>query len=240
VATFVLIHGAWASGWFWHKTAPLLVDAGHRVYAPSLTGLGERTHLLRPDVGLDTHVLDVLGILEYENLQDVVLVGWSYGGWVIPGVADRAAQRLTHLVYLDAGAPQVGESILLDQPPESQEWLLEQARTTGNGWWVPPPTEAAFADYVERGELSPDQMQEMVARQRPQPLKSLTDPIHVTNLEQDVNKTYIFCTVKQAPNSIRSMHYVQENGWRCYRLSAAHYAMLTHPREVADLLLGIL
>jgi pimeloyl-ACP methyl ester carboxylesterase len=240
VATFVLIHGAWASGWFWHKTAVFLVDAGHRVYAPSLTGLGERTHLLHPEVGLDTHVQDVLGILEYEDLREVVLVGWSYGGWVIPGVASQATQRLEHLVYLDAGAPRVGDSILLDQSPASQEWLLEQARTVGSGWWVPPPTEGAFAHYVQRGELTLEEMRAMVARQRPHPLKSLQDPIRVANPYPDLDKTYIFCTVEQAANGARSMRFVQENGWRCQELRAAHYAIITHPREVANLLLGIL
>ena len=102
MATYVLVHGAFHGGWCWRKLTPLLRAAGHEVHAPTLTGLGERVHLATPEVGLDTHVQDVCKLLEYEDLSGVVLVGHSYGGHVIAGVADRAPERLAHLVYLDA------------------------------------------------------------------------------------------------------------------------------------------
>src|SRR5215211_5857359 len=102
MATFVLVHGAWHGGWCWRKLTPLLRAAGHEAHAPTLTGLGERVHLATPEVGTDTHVQDVCKLLEYEDLSGVVLVGHSYGGHVIAGVAAQAPERLAHLVYLDA------------------------------------------------------------------------------------------------------------------------------------------
>jgi len=109
VATFVLVHGGFHGGWCWRRVAPPLRAAGHAVYTPTLTGLGERAHLATPAIGLDTHIRDVLGVLEYEELRDVVLVGHSMAGMVVTGVAERAADRLAHLVYLDACVPRDGE-----------------------------------------------------------------------------------------------------------------------------------
>src|SRR4051812_8081549 len=108
MATFVLVHGAWHGGWCWRKLTPLLRAAEHAVYTPTLTGLGERAHLGGPDVGLATHVRDVVTVLWYEDLSGVVLVGHSYGGMVIGGVADQVPERLAHLVYLDAYVPEPG------------------------------------------------------------------------------------------------------------------------------------
>jgi pimeloyl-ACP methyl ester carboxylesterase len=105
MATYALVHGAWHGGWCWKKVTPLLRAAGHEVFAPTLTGLGERAHLLTPAVDPETHIDDVLGVLHYEDLRQVVLVGHSYGGTVITGVAARAADRIGHLVYLDAFVP---------------------------------------------------------------------------------------------------------------------------------------
>src|SRR3954463_3590774 len=93
-ATFVLVHGAWHGGWCWKKLTPLLCAAGHTIYTPPLTGVGERAHLLTPDIGLDTHITDIVNVLEYEDLREIVLVGHSYGGMVIAGVAERVPHRL--------------------------------------------------------------------------------------------------------------------------------------------------
>src|SRR5712692_8234402 len=112
MATFVLVHGAWLGGWCWQRVSPLLREAGSEVFAPTLTGLGERAHLLSLEIDLETHVRDVCGVLECENLKDVVLVGHSYGGMVITGVAERSAKRLSQLVYLDAFVPTDGQSLL--------------------------------------------------------------------------------------------------------------------------------
>src|SRR6185503_1559865 len=110
--TFVLVHGAWGGSWMWQRLAPLLRKAGHDVFTPSLTGIGERAHLASAAVGVSTHIADVLGTLEYERLTGVVLVGHSYAGMVVTGVADRAPKRVSALVYLDAFVPQAGQALL--------------------------------------------------------------------------------------------------------------------------------
>ena len=119
MATFLVAHGAWSSGWAWKKVRPLLRERGHELVTPSYTGLGERAHLATPTVGLETHIRDILNVLFYEGLSDVVLIGHSDGGMVATGVADRAPERPRHLLYLDAFVPRDGRSLfdLLPRTP---------------------------------------------------------------------------------------------------------------------------
>ena len=137
MATYVLVHGAWHGGWCWKKVAPLLRHAGHEVFIPTLTGLGERAHLLTPEVDLTTHVQDIVGVLTYEDLQEVILVGHSYGGMVISGVAQQAALRLSHLVYLDAFVPENGRCLLDYAVPERAARMRAEGERTG--FVTPPP-----------------------------------------------------------------------------------------------------
>ena len=111
MATFVVAHGAWSAGWAWKKMRPLLRDKGHELFTPTYTGVGERAHLATPEVGLETHIQDILAVLEAEDLSGIVLVGHSYGGMVATGVADRAASRIAQLIYLDAFVPRSGQSL---------------------------------------------------------------------------------------------------------------------------------
>ncbi len=147
MTTFVLIAGGNLGGWVWRRVRRLLESAGHAVYAPTLTGLGERAHLIRPEIDLHVHIRDVLGVLEYEDLRDVVLVGHSYGGMVITGVADRVSDRLAQLVYLDADVPRHGESEFDLLTPEERAEYEEAASARGEGWRVPPP----FPDPLSPG-----------------------------------------------------------------------------------------
>src|SRR5437867_13135502 len=128
MATYVLVHGGGHGGWCYRKVARILGAKGHEVHCPTLTGLGERKHLLRPDIDLDTHITDVVNVLEYEDLADVILAGHSYGGMVITGVADRAGSRIARLVYLDAAHPRNGES-LADVSPEMMGLAQSEMRT---------------------------------------------------------------------------------------------------------------
>jgi pimeloyl-ACP methyl ester carboxylesterase len=151
MTAFVLVHGANWSGWTWRKVEPLLRAAGHDVHAPSLTGLGERAHLISPQVGLGTHIDDIVTLLEFEDLSGVVLVGSSYGGMVVSGVVDRVPERLAHAAYVDAHVPLDGESTLDLAGPASRAAREEVVRTKGAGWFVPPSGPEAFASFVARG-----------------------------------------------------------------------------------------
>jgi pimeloyl-ACP methyl ester carboxylesterase len=112
MTTFVLVHGAWSGGWYWNKVVPLLREFGHVVYTPTLTGLGERSHLFSYDIDLFTHIRDIVNVVMFEDLRDIALVGHSYSGMVIAGVADRIGDRIGHLIYVDAFLPEDGESML--------------------------------------------------------------------------------------------------------------------------------
>ncbi len=135
MATFVLVHGAWYGGWCWQKVIPLLKAAGHEVYAPTLTGLAERASELSPEVGLDTHIQAIVGLLEEKNLHDVILVGHSYSAMVITGVVDQVPERIAHLVYLDTFVPRDGEA-MADISPLVIRLLGKQAQAHGDGWRI--------------------------------------------------------------------------------------------------------
>ena len=136
---YVLVHGVWGGGWTWTAVAERLRSQGHRVFTPTQTGLGERKHLLSRDTTLDTFVEDVANVLDVEDLRDVILVGHSFGGVPITGVADRMPERVRHLVYLDAVILQDGQSFLGTLPPEAAARLRAAARDGGNGMVLPPP-----------------------------------------------------------------------------------------------------
>ena len=111
MTTFVLVHGGWHGGWCWNRVSKLLSAKQHTVVAPTLTGLGERSHLLSPEIDLETHVLDIVNVMKWQELRDVVLVGHSYGGMVISGVAERMERSIASLVMLDAMVPASGQSV---------------------------------------------------------------------------------------------------------------------------------
>ena len=134
MATYVLVHGGAHGGWCYRDVARLLRSAGHEVFTPTLTGLGERAHLLSPDIDLDTHITDVVAVLRWEDLHDVILVGHSYGGMVITGVADRAADRVGHIVYLDAATPVNGESLAVIAAPLMDAARARRRWSTASSW----------------------------------------------------------------------------------------------------------
>src|SRR3982074_954430 len=139
-----MIHGAWHDSWCWKRVRDLLTAEGHRVFTPTLTGLGERGHLLSRDVGLDTHIMDVVNLLIWEDLRDIVLIGHSYGGIVVRHVVDRLPDRVRSLVYLDAFVPEDGKS-LVAHLPDSGKQLREAALSRGDAWKVPPLPASVFA-----------------------------------------------------------------------------------------------
>jgi len=132
MATFLVAHGAWSAGWAWRKMRPLLRERGHELWTPTHTGLGERAHLASAGIDLETHIADLLGVLQFEDLKEVILIGHSYGGMVATGVADRARERIAALVYVDAFAPRDGESIF-SLTPDRRAVMVEAARNSGDG-----------------------------------------------------------------------------------------------------------
>jgi pimeloyl-ACP methyl ester carboxylesterase len=156
MSTFVLVHGAWHGSWCWKRVRSALSARGHEVFTPPLTGLADRVHLLSPQVDLETHITDVVNLIRAEELEGVVLCGHSYAGAVISGVADRVADQIGALVYLDAFVLENGQSLHDTFPPQFRDMQLEAARQAGDGWKIPPPPAEAFIltvkdrDWVNR------------------------------------------------------------------------------------------
>jgi pimeloyl-ACP methyl ester carboxylesterase len=241
MATFVLVHGASVGAWSWKFVTPMLWQAGHVAYAPTLTGLGERAHLATPEVNLDTHIQDVVNVLEYEDLRNVILVGWSYGGMPITGAADRVPGRITHLVYLDADTPRDGEI-----SSTSEERMAEReryARENGDGWraYGLPPEQ--IADHL-RQFLGNDSVDWIVDRLVPQPLKCWTQPILLSNPALfEIRHTFIRCTTgydENDPDAVRVNNRLSvEPGWGYREIAADHFAPLTEPHLVAEVLMDL-
>jgi pimeloyl-ACP methyl ester carboxylesterase len=227
--TFVLVHGAWHGGWCWARVVPLLRQAGHEVFTPTLTGLGERAHLLNPGIDLDTHVRDVVALLEMEDLHDVVLVGHSYGGMVITGAADRAPSRLRRLVYLDAFVPENGKALVDYIPPERAAHQQEIARESGT---LDPMPLAAL------GLSRADDIAWVAPRLVKQPYKTMTQPLGLRDAGRSaISRTFVDChsatgTFNQFIAKLRD-----DPGWRYQELHSGHDAMVSDPEGVARILL---
>jgi pimeloyl-ACP methyl ester carboxylesterase len=223
MATFVIVHGMWSGGWYFQPTARLLRAAGHEVYTPTLTGIGERVHLGTPRTDLDTHLQDIVNVLEYEDLNAVVLVGYSYGGAVVTGVSDRVPERVAQLVYLDAWVPRDGQAVF-DLIPEQAPRFEEMARTRGDGWRIP------------RDPPGP--------RRTPHPLATLKQPLSLTSdAAARLPRTYVLFSrnsLYHAPVMARMAAEARSAGWRMRDLPADHDAPETHPEQLAELLLGLL
>jgi pimeloyl-ACP methyl ester carboxylesterase len=179
VSTFVLVHGAWHGGWVWQRVVPALRAAGNDVHAPTLTGLSDRAHLLTPAVGLSTHVQDVVALIEAYDLDDVVLVGHSYAGHVVTGVADRIPERISLLAYLDAGPSPDGASFMDLQPPAARELIERLADEGGEGWRIPMPSweELEGVMGASLDGLGEEERAHMRARAAAQPLRTWTQPL---------------------------------------------------------------
>ena len=230
MAIFVVAHGAWSAGWAWKKMRPLLRERGHELYTPTYTGLGERAHLASPEVGLDTHIRDVCAVLTMENLREVVLIGHSYGGMVATGVADREAERIKQLVYLDAFVPRDGQSVGDLQPPGVRDAMRAAADRDGDGWLVPPnppPPDTSAADLAW-----------MAPRRLPQPLKALDEPIRLTGAVDRLPRTYIYCTRPMPADGFRqfAQRAKTEAGWQYREIDASHNPHITAPDALAAML----
>jgi pimeloyl-ACP methyl ester carboxylesterase len=241
-ATFVLVHGAWHGGWCWRDVAAGLEKAGHRVLAPTLSGLGERAGELSSEVSLSTHIENVISAVEAAGIDRFVLIGHSYGGMVITGVADRLAQRIDHLVYLDAAIPRDGQSMLTvgeAKPPEVIEATRQglAALSADGGLSMQPLPVEAFG--IPPDHASYDWVK---ANLTPHPFKTWLAPITLAyGGGQVVAKTYIHCTNPVLEQSSFPYYARQVQGqpdWRYSELSTGHDAMITAPDELCTILRG--
>ncbi|MBL7498032.1 alpha/beta hydrolase [Frankia sp. CNm7] len=233
MATYVLVHGGGHGGWCYQRVARLLRAAGHEVYAPTLTGLGERAHLVGPHVDLDLHVQDVVALLHHENLRDVILVGHSYGGMVITGIADRAADRVGRLVYLDAANPVNGQSLLDVAGP-----IIEATRPLGK---VVDGVELVLIPFPEAGAFygvtDPEDIAWMAERLTPHPWRCFEQPLTLTNEAAlwAIPQYHIVCTSTLATRDPELMAKARAAG-RLWDIDTGHDLMITEPKAVADAL----
>lgn len=237
MATFVLVHGSFLGSWSWRRIVPLLRAAGHDVTAPSLTGTGERVHLANKAVNLTTHITDVVNHLFYEDLTDVILVGWSSGGMVIAGVADRAPERIGQLVYLDGGVPADGQSLYdayeFDEAARAEEWAGTEA--AGTPGFNPPPT-----DWI-REHAPPGIDPEWIAsRLTAHPVAVDMEPVQLQNpAAASIQRAFILCTADKDEPWPMVDRLRADPTWRVLDLDATHLAPLSAPELVADALLSL-
>jgi pimeloyl-ACP methyl ester carboxylesterase len=229
MTTFVLVDGGWGGGWSWGAVRRLLQADGHDVHAVTLTGLGERSHLLSPAVGLDTHIQDVVNVLHWEDLRDVVLVGQSYGGFIITAVADRMPDRIGRLLYLDADIPEDGDCLASQVPraiwplfgldPESDEVPLALA--------LPDALTADLDPWAQ-------------ARVTAHPTKTFFDQVKLTGAGARIPTTYIHCTEGWAVALVQPMvARAKARGWNYVEIASVHDAHVADPELVARILTSV-
>ncbi len=233
MATFVLIHGMWHGGWCWQKVSPLLRSAGHEVYTPTLTGLGERVHLANPEIGLDMHLQDVVNLVLYEELQEVILVGHSFGGSLAPAIAEKIPERIAHLVNLDGPLSENGKALNL-LIGDTWNFVQENAIDPATPWLIQPIADWTF------GAFGPS-LAWMQSKLTPHPLKPLTTPLTLTNpAAEAIPRTYISCHEGATAVAMTAEETKFANlGWAYRHLPTGHDAMITMPEALVNILLDL-
>jgi len=234
MATFVVAHGAWSAGWAWKKMRSRLSARGHELWTPTYTGQGERVHLASNDVRLDTHIEDVVKVLEFEDLRPVVLLGHSYGGMVATGVADRVPERISQLIYLDAFVPRHGQSLFDLQVPENRNRAREAAQRAGDAMRIPPNPMPGDTSAADLAWANP--------RRVMQPIGTFEQPIRLTGAVEQLPRAYIYCTRPGPGDVFRQFadRAKAEAGWTYREIDASHNPHITVPDPLVDLLEGLL
>jgi|HubBroStandDraft_6_1064221.scaffolds.fasta_scaffold359024_2 pimeloyl-ACP methyl ester carboxylesterase len=236
MSTFVLVHGAWHGGWCYKRVAVLLRKAGHEVYTPTLTGLGERSHLMSPAVTLDTHIEDIVNVVRWEELSNIVLCGHSYGGMVITGVADRIPDKIHALVYLDAFVPNNGEAATDRMEPGVRASINDDVQQHGDGYLMSPIPAAVF--NVNARDAS--WVNQMCVKH---PLKCFEQKIALTGAFARVRKlSYVLATdwgaqlASPFPPIAEPLRH--DPGWKVTDLKCGHDVMVDMPKETAEILIA--
>jgi pimeloyl-ACP methyl ester carboxylesterase len=231
MTTFVLIHGAWHGGWCYKRVARLLRQAGHEVYTPTLTGLGERAHLMSRSIDLSTHIQDIVGVIRCEELSDVVLCGHSYGGMVIAGVAEQIADTICSLVYLDAFVPENGKSLFDYLPAEQSAGMRADAAQNGEGYKVTPIPAVAFAVNAEDAAW----VDTMCVKQ---PLATFEQKLILSG-RQVRRRTYVLAAGwGPSPFQQFGTRLKDDRSWQFVSMGCGHDVMLDRPQELADVLIA--
>jgi pimeloyl-ACP methyl ester carboxylesterase len=228
---FVLVHGAWHGGWCWNKVASILREHGHTVLTPTQTGLGERSHLLSKSINLDVFITDITNVLKWEDLTDVVLVGHSFGGSTISGVADRMRDRVRRLVYFDAVILENGQSAFSQLPRNVVEGRTKAAQETSGDLSIPVPDATVF------GVRDPSQLRWVQERLTPHPFNTYTSPLKLANnIGNGLPASYVICTDPPYEPLEATRNSIKSAGWKMIEIKTGHDAMVIAPDRVADLL----
>jgi pimeloyl-ACP methyl ester carboxylesterase len=247
MATYVLVGGGWLGGWCWRRVARRLRQEGHDGYPATLTGLGERVHLAKPEVDLETHITDVVNLIEYEDLHGVVLLGHSYAGLVVTGVADRVPGRISCLVYLDTGPIPNGTALIETFPPEVRRHIEQQVEESGDGWRFPIPPPEELATFGSLEGLDDARLELLRSRAVDQPFGTFTQPLELKNpaAREALPKVGILCSF-----SLDEVRAIIDSGnpvfremasptWQFVELRTGHYPMFSRPDDLAEVLLDL-
>jgi pimeloyl-ACP methyl ester carboxylesterase len=226
--TFLVCHGAWSAGWAWKKMHPLMQAAGHRLVTPSYTGLGERAHLAHQGLDLESHIQDMLNVIQYEDLRDIVLVGHSYGGMVATGVADRARNKIAQMIYIDAFVPGDGQSLF--DLNESGRAHLHKAAKEGDGWRAPP--------MQTPPDTSPADVEWLSARRAPMPVKCFEEKLKLKGGPLTLPRSYIYATRITPADTFGPFSRMTkaDPAWRYFEIDASHSPNVTAPESLMALL----
>jgi pimeloyl-ACP methyl ester carboxylesterase len=228
--TFVLVHGTYVGGWYWRRVADLLEGKGHKVFAPTLTGLGERSHLLSKGIDLDTHVTDVVNVFKWEDLKDVCLAVHSYGGWIGSGVLEQIGDRVSSIVWVDAYRPDNGQKPVDLTSDAFRKLVLAAAEKGEPGFPAPPKLPPIFVNEKDRDYVD--------SKLTAHPVGTYMQPIKLTGArEAAAKKTFIRAT--KFPNPVFDKALAEckaDKSWTTFEINAYHIVMLDEPQWLAETL----
>jgi pimeloyl-ACP methyl ester carboxylesterase len=225
---FVLVHGAWHGGWCWRRVSDLLEAKGHKVFTPTMAGLGACSHLLNKDVNLTTHITDIVNFIKWEDISDIVLVGHSYGGYIVSGVAEQLADKIGSIVFLDAFIPESGDSLAASSSQPVREAI---AAAVGRGELALKPVSAAVFRVNEKDRAWVD------AKCTPHPIAALTEKITLTGARDKIaKKSYIRAAGYPSVPFDAALAKAKAASWKTFEMTAGHDAMVDEPDKLADIL----
>jgi pimeloyl-ACP methyl ester carboxylesterase len=228
--TFVLVHGAWHGGWCWGRVSDLLEAKGHKVFAPTMTGLGACSHLLSKDVNITTHVTDIANLIKWEDLSNIVLVGHSYGGMIISGVAEQLSDRIASIVFLDAFMPEDGDSLQETATPFFKN-LIAEALARGDAALKAPPAAAFGVEEKDRPWVD--------GKCTPQPIATYIERAKYTGAREKVlKKAFIRAKGYASPGFDANLAKCKSDAaWKTFEVACGHDVMVIKPQELADILM---